>query len=91
MSVIDYVVTDPEKNPAQVHVDLDKKLAKDAAGYKPGQQVKLVIIGKLSALNLHKPGDPDEAGFIGSLTVKATKIALQTHSSNAFEELLEND
>lgn len=91
MGMIDYKVESGEGYTPTVHLDLEKDLAKEAKKYRPGQVVKLVVVGSIESLNFRKPDDPEESGFEGSICLKVSRAEILESARNAMAELLDDD
>jgi hypothetical protein len=91
MGMIDSVVGSGEGWVPTVHLDLNKELAKVAREYRPGQVVKIVVVGSIESQNFRKPDDPDESGYEGSLCLKVSRAEILKSARNDMAELLDDD
>lgn len=80
-----------EKQLPCIHVELDKDQAKQAKGFKPGQMVKMTLVGKITSLSFRTPTDPEEGGFEGNVSVEMTQMDIGLSQKNAIAELLDED
>jgi hypothetical protein len=83
--------TSLEKQSPCVTLELDKDVAKTARQFKPGQVVKVTLIGTIESLSFRKPDDPEEKGFEGHLSLAAQKMEIGLSQKNAIAELLDDD
>lgn len=72
-------------------IALDKEMAKAAKEFKPGQVVKLTIVGTLTSMNFSKSDDPEEKGFEGHLSLDIRNLGIGLSQKNAIAELLDDD
>lgn len=91
MATIDGIRGSGEGWVPTVHLDLDKEMAKVSRKYRPGQVVKLVIVGKIESQNFRKPEDPEESGYDGSISLKVSKAEILDSARNDMAELLDDD
>lgn len=91
MAMIDGVASGLDQREPRVHFDLDREEAKEVKAFRPGQVVKITLIGTVESMNFRKPDDPDLAGYEGSLTVKMRDMEIGLSSKNAIAELLDDD
>lgn len=91
MAVIGAVDSSLEKRLPTVHLELNDEQTKAFAGFKPGQTIKLVLVGKVESLTQRKPYDPEQRGVEGSCCVEIKEMAVERYQKNQFEELMEDD
>ena len=72
-------------------VELDKEAAKKAKEFKPGQVVRISLVGTLTNLSFRKPDDPEEKGFEGRLSLDLRGMEIGLSQKNAIAELLDED
>ena len=72
-------------------VELDKEAAKKAKEFKPGQVVRISLVGTLTNLSFRKPDDPEEKGFEGRLSLDLRGMEIGLSQKNAIAELLDDD
>lgn len=89
--MIDGIVSSGEGREATAHIDLNKEHAKAVRKYKPGNVVKIVLIGSLDTMSFRKPDDPEESGFEGSCCLKIQKMEILSSAKNEIAELLDDD
>ena len=80
-----------EKRKPVVHLDLDNKMVKAVAGFKPNQVVKLSIVGTIESVSFHKPYDSDQPGLEGNLSIQVDSLAIDHSVKNELAELFEED
>ena len=73
------------------HVELDKEAVKKAKGFKPGQVIRLSLVGTVESLSMRKPDDPEEKGYQGSLSLEISSFDIGISQKNAYAELLDED
>jgi hypothetical protein len=91
MAVIGAVDSSLEKRNPTVRLELDDEQTKAFAKYKPGQTVKLVLVGKLESFTQRKPYDPEQKGTEGDCCIEIKQMAVERYQKNQFEELMEGD
>ena len=89
--MIDVVEYDPEKQAPNASFELNKEWAGKVRSFKPGQLVKILVVAKISEVNLRTPYDPDEKGFVGNLRVEAEDFKIDLSQKNEIAELFEDD
>lgn len=89
--MIDAIVRSGEGAEASAHITLTKDSAKAVRKYKPGNVVKIVLIGSLDSMNFRKPDDPEESGFEGDCTLRIQKMEVLSSAKNEIAELLDDD
>lgn len=89
--MIDGIVSSGEGREPTAHINLKKEHAKAVRKYKPGNVVKIVLIGSLDSMNFSKPDDPEESGFEGSCCLKIQKLEILDSAKNEMAELLDDD
>ncbi len=91
MGMIDAVAVGLDQSQPTVHLDLDKDMAKQVKKFRPGQVVKLSIVGSIDSMNFRKPDDPDQSGYEGSMGLKIKSMEIGESARNAMAELLDDD
>lgn len=91
MALIDNAALSGEGSVPRVMLDLDKKLAKEARKFRPGNVVKIVLVGSLDSMSFRKPDDPEETGYEGHLCLKVQKAEILESARNQMAELLDDD
>lgn len=89
--MIDEIVNSGEGREATAYIGLNKEHAKAVRKYKPGNVVKIVLIGSLDTMSFRKPDDPEESGFEGSCCLKIQKMEILDSAKNEMAELLDDD
>jgi hypothetical protein len=72
-------------------LDLNKSLAKEVREYKPGNVLKIILVGSVESMTFRKPSDPEEGGFGGNLCLKVQKAEVMESAKNQMAELLDDD
>ena len=72
-------------------VELDKEAAKKAKEFKPGQVVRVTLIGTITNLSFRSPSDPEEKGFEGNLALDLQDMEIGLSRKNEIAELLDDD
>lgn len=72
-------------------VELDKDKAKKAREFKPGQVVRVTLIGTITNLSFRSPSDPEEKGFEGNLSLDMQDMEIGLSKKNEIAELLDDD
>ena len=72
-------------------VELDKEKAKKAKEFKPGQVVRITLIGTITNLSFRSPSDPEEKGFEGNLSLDMQDMEIGLSKKNEIAELLDDD
>lgn len=91
MGIIDYKVTSGEGYIPTVHLDLNKDSAKEVKKWRPGQVVKVMIVGTIESQSFRKPEDPEESGYEGSVCLKISSMDIAEFQRNTMAELLDDD
>lgn len=91
MGIIDYKVTSGEGYIPTVHLDLNKDSAKEVKKFRPGQVVKVMVVGTIESQSFRKPEDPEESGYEGSVCLKISSVDIAESQRNAIAELLDDD
>lgn len=89
--MIDGIVSSGEGREPTAHIQLSKDHAKAVRKYKPGNVVKIVLIGSIDDMSFSKPDDPEESGFEGSCRLKIQKMEILSSAKNEIAELLDDD
>jgi len=91
MSMIDRVASGLENRRPEVRFELDREEAKKVKTFRPGQVVKITLVGTVESMNFRKPDDPDLSGYEGSLCVLMQDMDIGLSTKNAIAELLDDD
>jgi hypothetical protein len=91
MGMIDYAVKSGEGYIPTVHLELNKESAKEVKKFRPGQVVKVMVVGTIESQSFRKPDDPEESGFEGSVCLKISSVDIAESKRNAMAELLDDD
>ena len=78
-----------KKQAPYASVELDKAAAKTAKAFKPGQVVRITLIGEIKHLSFRSPSDPDEKGFEGNLSLDLRSMEIGLSVKNEIAELLD--
>lgn len=89
--MIDSVSVDNEQRNPPASINLNKLWAKQVRNFKPGQQVRIVLLGEISHQSFSTPDDPDENGFDGHLTLDAREFKIQLSAANEIADLFADD
>ena len=79
------------KQLAYASIELDKEAAKKAKEFKPGQVVRITLIGTITNLSFRSPSDPEEKGFEGNLSLDMQDMEIGLSKKNEIAELLDDD
>lgn len=91
MGMIDGVAIGLDQSSPSAHLDLKREDAKEMRKFRPGQMVKITLVGKIDALSFRKPDDPDQSGYEGHVCIAMTKMKVAISERNQMEELLDDD
>jgi hypothetical protein len=91
MAMIDSKAPGLDQCSPRATFELDREEAKAVKAFKPGQVVKMTIIGTITNQTFRKPEDPDLQGFEGNLVLDMTDMEIGISSKNAMAELLDDD
>lgn len=91
MGMIDAKASGLDQCCPRAHLDLDKEDAKEAREFKPGQVVKVTLIGTITSLNFRKPDDPELPGYEGNISIDMQDMEIGLSSKNAIAALLDDD
>lgn len=72
-------------------LELDKDEAKLAREFKPGQVVRVTLIGTIRNLSFCSPSDPEEKGFEGNLGLDVLDLEIGLSKKNEIAALLDDD
>lgn len=79
----------PEADFPQVHLDVPAKGVSQLKGIKPGDTVRVVLIGKCEEVSQREP-DLDLPGNVGAMCVEVHKMEIQ-RDDNQFGDLFNDD
>lgn len=91
MAMIDAVAKGLENRNPSVHFELDREEAKEAKAFRPGQVVKVTLVGTIDSMSFRKPDDPDLSGYEGNMTILMQDMDIGLSTKNAIAELLDDD
>lgn len=91
MPIVDKIASGLDQREPMVHFDLDKEEAKEVKNFRPGQVVKITLVGTVESMSFRKPDDPDLSGYEGSLSIKMRDMDIGLSTRNAIAELLDDD
>ena len=91
MAIVDKVAVGLGERQPTVYLDLDKAAAKQVKPFRPGQMIKVMIVGSIESLTMRKPDDPDQSGYEGNLSLNVKSMELGESARNAMAELLDDD
>ena len=80
-----------EKTPPQVRLELKESEAKQLEGLKPGAKVVITVTGSIERLEMYNATSEGKAGYLGYLTIEATKTKIVSGEKNLFTELAEDE
>ena len=89
--MIDAIDQDNERRNPPASLELKKAWAKISRNFKPGQQVRVVLLGEISHQSFSTPEDPDEKGFDGYLTVDVRQFRMQLSADNEIADLFADE
>lgn len=79
------------KQAPTVSIELDKKLAKEVREYKPGNILKVTLVGSIDSMTFNKPGEPNATGFEGYVRLKIQKAEIVESAQNQMAELMDDE
>ncbi len=91
MAIIDYAPQSGDGYEPRANIDLGRETAKGVKKFKPGNVVRVVLLGSIDSMSFSKPEDPGEGGFEGHLTLKVQKMEILDSAKNEIAELLDDD
>ena len=83
MAIVDYV--DTKYDGSRVSIELSSPDAKAVKPFRPGQVVKVLVVGKIVSQNFHKSEDLGVKGF------EATGFKIEASARNAIAELFDDE
>lgn len=89
--MIEGVAGNLEERTPTVHLELNNKMVKSVNGFKPGQMVKVSLVGKIESIRTGLPYDPDKQGLEGSLCLRIESMAVDHSVKNEIAELFDED
>lgn len=84
-------IVDPDKNPPHASFELNTEWAKSAKNLKPGQVVRIVLLGTVQSLSLSSAENPEKLSYDGHLGVAMKKFSFAIDSENQIAELFRED
>lgn len=91
MAIVDKVAPGLEQREPCAHFELNKEEAKEVKAFRPGQVVKVTLVGTIESMSFRKPDDPDLSGYEGSFSIKMRDMDIGLSTRNAIAELLDDD
>lgn len=91
MAIVDLKAPGLDQSSPEAHIQLDREMAKAVKKFRPGQVVRVTIIGKLCDMSFRKPEDPDLSGYEGNCCIEMTDMQIGESAKNAMAELLDDD
>jgi hypothetical protein len=89
MAIVDYV--DTKYDGSLVSIELSSSDAKAVKPFRPGQVVKVLVVGTIVSQNFRKSEDLGVKGFEGSLTLEATDFKIEASARNEIAELFDDE
>lgn len=80
-----------EERVPTVHLDLNNKMVKAVKNFKPGQMVKVSLVGKIESLRMSLPYEKEKSGLEGSMCLQIESMAVDHSVKNEIAELFEED
>ena len=74
----------------RVHLMVSQKVARAFVGKKPGQQVRLIVIGEITAVSLREPFDDVKEQYIGDVDLEVTTLKVFDMKSD-IAEMMDDD
>lgn len=75
----------------RAHLDLTSKEAKIAQKFRPGQVIKVLLVGEIYYQSFDKVGDIKDKGYNGRLTLDVTEIQIVELVKNPIVDLFEDE
>ena len=81
-----------EKDCCRVSLDLNSAEAEKIRPFKPGQEVQLLVIGKITSQSFYVEDGPKEAGYDGHLSLNISKVSvMKAPQKTKIEKLFEDE
>lgn len=80
-----------EKDCCHASLELTPKEAKIARKFRPGQVIKVLLIGEIVAQSFNKEGDMEDKGYAGHLSLDVTEIQIGESARNQIAELFDDE
>lgn len=90
MSLSDAFTTKGKQQP-YARMELDRKRAKKARAFKPGQIVRVTLVGTITNLAFRSSSDPEKGGFEGNMSLDIQDMEIGLSKKNEIAELLDED
>lgn len=85
-------VEQSEKECCRISLDLNSAEAAKIRPFKPGQEIQLFVIGKITAQSFYAENGPKETGYDGHLSLDVSKVSVMKSSQKTqIEELFEDE
>jgi hypothetical protein len=91
MAMIDLVAQGLENRRPEARLELDREEAKEVKKFRPGQVVKVTLVGTVESMSFRKPDDPDLSGYEGHVCILMQDMDIGLSTKNAIAELLDDD
>lgn len=75
----------------RAHLDLTPKEAKIARKFRPGQVIKVLLVGEIRGQSFDKEGDIEDKGYTGRLSLDVTEIQIAESARNQIAELFDDE
>lgn len=75
----------------RAHLDLTPKEARIAQKFRPGQVIKILLVGEICCQSFDKVGDIEDKGYNGRLTLDVTEIQISESARNQIAELFDDE
>jgi len=81
-----------EKDCCRVSLDLNSTEAEKIRPFKPGQEVQLLVIGKITAQAFYSEAGPKETDYDGHLSLDVSKVSvMKAAQKTQIEKLFEDE
>jgi len=81
-----------EKDCCRVSLDLNSTEAEKIRPFKPGQEVQLLVVGKITAQSFYAENGPKETGYDGHLSLDISKVSvMKAPQKTQIEKLFEDE
>ena len=81
-----------EKDCCRVSLDLNSAEAEKILPFKPGQEVQLLVIGKITSQSFYVGDGPKKTGYDGHLSLDISKVSvMKAPQKTQIEKLFEDE
>lgn len=81
-----------EKDCCRVSLDLNSAEAEKIRPFKPGQEVQLLVIGKITSQSFYVEDGPKKTGYDGHLSLDISKVSvMKAAQKTQIEKLFEDE